>query len=77
MPSDPQNCREDLWDADVGWGPWGLGVMVFGRIAARWLASGQPNFVASIARLLATGGEIVDRPGERISPAFCCIVWWM
>lgn len=39
--ADYQNPREDLWDADERWGPWGLGVMICGRMAMRVLASGQ------------------------------------
>lgn len=36
-----RNSREDLWDADERWGPWGLGVMICGRMAMRALASGE------------------------------------
>lgn len=39
--ADCQNSPEDLWDADGGWGPWGLGVMIGRRMVMHSLASGQ------------------------------------
>jgi hypothetical protein len=65
-----RNSREYLWDADERWGPWGLGVMICGRIAMRAWASGEGGNRREHRWAMSPEGK---GPRERrYSPAFQC-----